>query len=135
MKSEVESTYDRLREQGYTEEQIEAIIGLGALGDEKDSTLQRQFAYANELRNQPGPQGRHVGNGRIFVAQNPLEDVANVMQHYGGEKINRDALSRESEIRDEQMRRRMEYLKRKRNNEAVTTPANIPGAAPGQILV
>lgn len=129
MKSETESTLDRLREQGYTEDQIMQILSLGGLADEKDG-LQRQFDQADTLRNAPGPEGRHVGNGRIFVAQSPLEELANVGNHYVGNKMGRNAEIRSGEIRDEQAQKRMEYLRRKQSAQPVAPqgPVAMPGA-------
>lgn len=129
MKSEEESTLDGLREQGWTEDQIMQILSLGGLADEKDG-LQRQFDQADTLRNTPGPEGRHVGNGRIFVAQSPLEQIGHTMKQYQGNKIGRNAEIRSGEIRDEQAQKRMEYLRRKQSAQPVAPqgPVAMPGA-------
>lgn len=128
------SIFNELMEQGYTEEEIEAIIGLGGLGSE-EADLERQQTQADRLRNQAAPQGLNP-TGRVYTAQNPLEQLAHVGQVGLGEMQNQQIDQREREIWQEQQRRRVDFLRKQANKEPATVqPAGVPGAPPQQVMV
>jgi len=120
------SAYDRLLEQGYTEEQIASILGLAGLSSE-EMDMKRQQEEADALRATPGPEGRTAGN--IYQAANPMEHIGAGMKQYAGMRQSQDLEARRPEIWDEQMKRRMEYLRRGAAG-APATPAATPGAPP-----
>lgn len=76
-----------------SEEEINAIIGLGSM-DERAAALQQQLALAQKLRNSPGPEGRD--SGRVYTAANPLEHIAHAWQGIRAQK-EADALRKQQE--------------------------------------
>jgi hypothetical protein len=96
---------DFLNVEDLNEEDLDAILGLST-GEEKAGQLQDQLAYAQSLRNQPGPEGRKYG--RMYTAANPLEHVAHAWQ---GIKAGKDA-ERISTEQDALMQKQMEARKR-----------------------
>jgi len=68
---------DFLSVEDLTEEDINAILGLGTAEDEA-AQLENQLAMANKLRYQSGPEGR--GYGGIYTAASPLEHAAYAWQ-------------------------------------------------------
>lgn len=59
------------------------LAAMGVLPEQR-SLLDQQMKLAQQLRGTPMPQGREVGNGRVFVASSPLENVATAMQRFQG---------------------------------------------------
>lgn len=103
-----ESTYQRLVEQGYSESQIRMILELAGLeGDTTRATEQLELAKA--LRRMNSPEGRQAGN--VYVASNPLEHIGDVGNYYAGTRNMQTLYGEQKRIQDEQMRRRLEYLK------------------------
>lgn len=118
-----ESTYQRLVDGGYTEEQIKMILGLAGLEEDK-GTLSTQFEMARALRNPQGPEGRQAGN--VYVASNPLEHVGDVGNYYTGTRGVNAIYARQKALQDEQMKRRMEYLKMGGTKPSIEM--SVPGA-------
>jgi hypothetical protein len=103
-----ESIYQRLVDQGYTEDQIQQILSLAGLeGDQ--ARLGEQLDLAKALRKPGAPEGRQAGN--VYVASNPLEHIGDVGQYYRGNQGVSNVYGEQKRIQDEQMKRRMEYLK------------------------
>lgn len=113
-----ESAYERLLAQGYSEEQIAAILGLAGLNQELGG-LDKQRALAQTLRDAPTPQGRQAG--RVYRAANPLEHLGGTMQFFGGERQLDRIDQREQDIINEQTKRRAEFLRRKLQTGTVPT--------------
>jgi hypothetical protein len=68
-----------------SEEDLDAILGLGTAEDEA-AQLENQLAMASKLRNQAGPEGR--GYGGIYTAASPIEHAVHAWQ---GIKAGKDA--------------------------------------------
>lgn len=68
---------DFLNVEDLSEEDINAILGLGTAEDEA-AQLETQLAMANRLRSQPGPEGR--GYGGIYTAASPIEHAVHAWQ-------------------------------------------------------
>lgn len=103
-----ESIYQRLVDQGYTEDQIQQILSLAGLeGDQ--ARLGEQLDLAKALRRPGAPEGRQAGN--LYVASNPLEHIGDVGQYYQGNKGISNVYGEQKRVQDEQMKRRLEYLK------------------------
>jgi hypothetical protein len=68
---------DFLNVEDMTEEDINAILGLGT-AEEEGLQLEGQLAQALKLRNKAGPEGR--GYGGVYTAANPLEHAVHAWQ-------------------------------------------------------
>lgn len=97
------SAYERLLEQGYTDEQIEAIMSLGGM-QEESKYIGEKVGRAEREADFPMAQGRQVGG--TFVAAHPLEHLVRALrmrqgreklEQYGGER--QDLLQRQKEAR------------------------------------
>lgn len=106
--AEQESVLQRLMDEGYTEEQVQMILGLAGLEDEKNQ-LADQMKYANKLRGQAAPEGRQAGN--VYEAASLLEHIANVGEFWQGNRSANKITERQSALGQDQMRRRLEYLR------------------------
>lgn len=114
-----ETQYQRLLNDGYTEDQIRMIMELGGLNSE-NSQLDKQQAYADKLRDTGIPEGRSVGN--VYVAANPLEFLGAGMRQYQGQKQTENIFDQQKQLQNEMMKRRMEYLKGGVNPAMQPTP-------------
>ena len=105
-----ESTYQRLLDSGYTDEQIQQIMSLGAL-DLQQKQLEDQKAQANALRKSAwvSPEGKMVSG--IYVRPHLLEYLANVGKFWLGNRQVGQANSSEQELAKQQMQRRLQYLR------------------------
>lgn len=82
------------------EQTLKMLMEMGALQDE-DSELAKQLEFARALRMNEQPlQGTRAGNA--FVANNPLQHIASMMERQSNNRDMRDALRRKGEIRDQQ---------------------------------
>ena len=105
-----EGAYQTLVNEGYTEEQIQAIMELG-LFPEEQKQIDRESALATGLRNREAPDGREVSNGRIFVSSG-LGEVAGGLAEVGAGQYKQNQLDQRSrDIADEQVKRRLEFLR------------------------
>lgn len=105
-----ESTYQALLNQGYTEEQIQLIMQLGLLNVDMEELAKEQL-LAEELRRTPDAQGRHVGQGRVFVQANPLEHLGVAANRLYGDYESEQLREQRRDVGNEQMRRRIEWLR------------------------
>lgn len=103
-----ESVYQGLLAQGYSDEQIQAILELGGL-NKQDANLDRQRKMAQRMRETPLHDGRTT-NG-VFTSAHPLELVGALGNQYRGQQALKQIDKAGAGLQDEMMRRRMEYLK------------------------
>lgn len=68
---------DFLSVEDLSEEDLNAILGLGTAEDER-AQLEQQMAVAQGLRSRQGPEGR--GYGGIYTAASPLEHATHAWQ-------------------------------------------------------
>ena len=125
-----DALYDRLMDMGYTEEEIESILALASLEGESE-ILGDQMDYANELRKTETAEGLNP-TGRVYTAANPLQHLGVGMKRYQGENEARDIEERQMQIMDDQMRARLDYLRRgnKPNADATIAQAQQPITKP-----
>lgn len=103
-----DSQYQRLVAEGYTEDQIRMILELGGLQGQQGQ-LDKQSAQADKLRDQDLPQGRQIGD-QYFNAH-PLEFLASAYTKRKGAQQGEEIFGQERALQEQQMQRRMEYLK------------------------
>jgi len=72
-----ETLRTELEKQGYTEEDIMQILNLAKLSGQLD-LAEEEMGYADELRATDAPEGRRVGQDRLYLAANPLEFLGNL---------------------------------------------------------
>jgi len=89
-----------------TPEDIDALAGLGALGDDQTENS-RQMALAEGLRDMEGASGRHAG--RVFVAASPLEHLSVGVQKYRAAKDVKKLKSERTGIQEKQTEGRGKY--------------------------
>lgn len=119
--------YQSLLGQGYTPEQIELIMELGVYPEQMER-VSREQALADQLRTAPSARGRHVGQGRVFVGASPLEHLGVLGQRIGGQIRTNQLDEKADDILNEQVRRRMEFL---RGGPKFTPPAGPPNRGMG----
>ena len=134
MATKEETTYQTLVKEGYTEEQIKLIMELGLFKPEEDVN-ERETEYANALRNPETPQGRRVGQDRLFIAANPLEHLAGLAGTAYGTNKQKGIDTRAKALAAEQVRRRIEFLKPRGAAGAAGPAAGspVPGPHPSDV--
>lgn len=91
------------------EQTYQMLIELGALGDE-DNELSKQLEFARALRMNERPlEGTQAG--RVFVANNPLQHLAGMLERQRNNRDMRDILGQKGEIRGKQTEARGRYGK------------------------
>ena len=130
---EEEALWDRLIDAGLTEQEIEEIMGLGAL------TVRGQMSReagerAQALRQSPLPRGRWTG--RVYRSAHPLEFVSSGVDRVVGALEGRQQLEEQRRIADEQSRLRSKLLRhmmQKQQNPpaAPVAPGSMSPITPG----
>lgn len=126
MATQEETTYQNLVSQGYTEEEIKLIMELGLFKTDENIN-ERETEYANQLRDPELPQGRRVGQDRLFIAANPLEHLAGLASTGYGIHKQKGIDKRAKELAAEQVRRRIAFL---RGGGGGGAPTPAPGYGP-----
>jgi hypothetical protein len=111
--------------EGLTEEQLQQLIELGIIPDQQNA-LSEQAAQANAIRNRAGPEMR--GNGRVMVAANPLEFLADAGMKYKAGKDLKEIDTKRETLLDKQVMARKALLDALRGGGAGITPGGIPQA-------
>ena len=129
-----DSTYQKLLNEGYSEEQIRLIIELGLFPAE-EAINKRETEMATKLRDTEAPTGRYVSSGRIYTASSPMEAAGGIAQVYAGNRMQDEIDERARDIAQQQVDRRLAFLNPSRSRTRPLMPA-APGtmaAAPGTI--
>lgn len=98
-------------------------------------TLSGQKAYANELRTQPGPQGRSAGG--IYAAASPLEHLGSLAQRGVGEVMAKNTREAEAALSKQEALGRQasarELSKAVRGGTPAVGAQPAPAGAPGAL--
>ena len=97
---------------GLTEDQIEAIMGLGSVAQEQ-AGLPSRASMGERMYQSPTPPGRW--SGRVYRHANPMEHAATALDRLAGVKTMYDTRRRGEELREEATRRRLALLNRMRS--------------------
>ena len=118
--------YNILKDElGLTDQEIERYLELYALAQEFEP-LERESELATEYRRTPMPEGRRVGQDRLYVAASPLEFASTVGQQLYGDYRQRKLDEERSDLLAEQVKRRAERLRFGSEAERAEKLARVP---------
>ena len=117
--------WQQLMQQGFTPQQIQALMQLGVL-EEEGGIISQEMEMANRLRDRQSPRGRY--SGRAFVTANPMEFLATGIDRIRGEYNAQQAIDRQRQNAAEKAKLRAQFLQMMGRGQAPQTPA--PGATP-----
>ncbi len=117
--SQNSSVYQSLLAQGFTPQQISALMQLGVL-QEEGGIIGQEMELADQLRATPTPQGRY--SGRTFVSSHPLEMVGTALNRGLGAYRQKQGMAQQRENARRKAELRAQFL-RQMGGRGTPTPA------------